>query len=181
LESLIADPESEYHTTKEKVAKHILADPDEYRSAGAFIVPEPARWMNIVQQAQADDIKLKFDDILELLEKTYPDKLRGLLPRIYAGSNLAAENVRGLINLFSKDIFKQDHGGEDLIGRVYEYFTPASIVRMLVAMLEPTHVIVYDACCGSGGSCSRICLPSITVSFRSSARNRRISPIAFAA
>src|SRR2546430_1003654 len=83
----------------------------------------------------------------------YPGKLKGLLPRIYAGSNLDAENVRGLIRLFSKEIFKQDHGGKDLIGLVYEYFigefassegkrggeyfTPESIVKTLVAMLEP--------------------------------------------
>jgi type I restriction enzyme M protein len=75
--------------------------------------------------------------------------------------------VTGLINLFSKDIFRQERKGEDLIGQVYEYFigefassegkrggeyfTPASIVRTLVAMLEPTEGIVYDPCCGSGG------------------------------
>ena len=122
LERLLADPKSEYYTKNPKVVAQILEDPDEYRSAGAFIVPPQARWENIVKQAQADDIKVKLDNVLELLEKTYPDKLRGLLPRIYSGSNLAAENLRGLINLFSKDIFKQDHGGEDLIGRVYEYF-----------------------------------------------------------
>ena len=90
-----------------------------------------------------------------------------MLPRIYAGSNLARENVTGLIDLFSEDIFKQDHGGEDLVGRVYEYFigefassegkrggeyfTPASIVRLLVAMLEPDRGVVFDPCCGSGG------------------------------
>lgn len=162
LEFLIADPQSEYHGDK-----GALADPDEYRSAGAFIVPEEARWENILKQAQADDIKVRLDNILELLEKTYPDKLRGLLPRIYAGSNLERESVTGLINLFSKDVFRQDHDGEDLIGRVYEYFigefassegkrggeyfTPASIVRTLVAMLEPECGVVFDPCCGSGG------------------------------
>jgi len=167
LERLLADPKSDYCTKNPEVAAKVLDDPDEYRSAGAFIVPPSARWANIVKQAQADDIKVKLDNVLELLEKTYPNKLRGLLPRIYAGSNLDAENLRGLISLFSKDIFKQDHGGEDLIGRVYEYFigefansegkrggeyfTPSSIVRMLVAMLEPTHGVVFDPCCGSGG------------------------------
>lgn len=82
----------------------------------AAVVPENARW----SQAQADDIKVRLDDILGKLERTYPDKLRGLLPGIYAGSNLDRENVTALINLLSKDIFEQDHGGEDLIGRVYE-------------------------------------------------------------
>ena len=99
--------------------------------------------------------------------RKYPDKLKGLLPRIYAGSNLDAVSVRGLINLFSKDIFEADHGGDDLIGRVYEYFigefassegkrggeyfTPVSIVKTLVAMLEPEKGVVFDPCCGSGG------------------------------
>jgi type I restriction enzyme M protein len=163
LEAMVADPgNADYYGDAAA-----LEDPDEYRSAGAFIVPEAARWDNIRKQAQADDIKTRLDEILELLERTYPDKLHGLLPRIYAGSNLERESVAGLINLFSKDIFKQDHGGEDLIGRVYEYFigefassegkrggeyfTPSSIVRLLVAMLEPTSGKVYDPCCGSGG------------------------------
>lgn len=104
-------------------------------------------WSTILEHARADNIKVRLDDALEALETAYPDKLRGLLPRIYAGSNLDRESVTGLINLVSKDIFKQDHGGEDLIGRVYEYFigefansegkrggeyfTPASIVRTL--------------------------------------------------
>jgi len=162
LERAIKEPGSEYYRDK-----RALTDPDEYRSAGAFIIPEAARWDNIRKVAQADDIKIRLDNILELLENTYPDKLKGLLPRIYAGSNLERENVTGLINLFSKDIFKQDHDGQDLIGRVYEYFigefassegkrggeyfTPSSIVRLLVAMLEPTQGKVFDPCCGSGG------------------------------
>jgi len=167
LEGLLADPKSEYFTKDAKARARILADADEYRAAGAFIVPEKSRWSYILQHAQTDTIKSILDDALELLEKTYPDKLRGLLPRIYAGSNLDREGVTGLINLFSKDIFKQDHGGEDLVGRVYEYFigefansegkrggeyfTPVSIVRTLVAMLEPTDGVVYDPCCGAGG------------------------------
>src|SRR5205085_495859 len=128
------------------------------RSANVFIVPEKARWDYLRSRAQADDIKIILDDALQLLEDTYPDKLKGLLPRIYAGSNMSREGVTGLINLFSKDIFRQNHGGEDVIGRVYEYFigefasserkrggeyfTPASIVRTLVAMPEPTQGIV---------------------------------------
>jgi len=159
---LIKEPSSEYYGDTQA-----LDEPDEYRSVGAFILPEEARWENIVRHAQADDIKVRLDNILELLERTYPDKLRGLFPRIYAGSNLARESVTGLINLFSKDAFRRDYSGEDLIGRVYEYFigefassegkrggeyfTPSSIVRTLVAMLEPDYGIVFDPCCGSGG------------------------------
>lgn len=167
LEKLIADPQSDYYTEDPEVVQSTLEDPDEYRSANVFIVPEKARWDYLRRNAQADDIKIILDDALQLLEDTYPEKLKGLLPRIYAGSNMSREGVAGLINLFSKDIFKREHGGEDVIGRVYEYFigefassegkrggeyfTPASIVRTLVAMLEPKQGVVYDPCCGSGG------------------------------
>jgi type I restriction enzyme M protein len=167
LRRLISEPGSDYHTTDRKVAERILADLDEYRSAGAFVVPERASWDFLLANARSPEIKRIVDDALELLESTYPDKLRGLLPRIYAGSNMDAEHVAGLINLFSRDVFRQDHGGEDLLGRIYEYFigefassegkrggeyfTPASIVKTLVAMLEPTQGIVFDPCCGSGG------------------------------
>src|SRR3990172_1103969 len=149
LERMIAEPQSDYYQMD-----MALEDPDEYRQVGAFIIPQEARWENIRKIAQADDIKVRLDNILELLETTYPDKLKGLLPRIYAGSNLERESVTALINLFSKDIFERDYGGEDLVGRVYEYFigefassegkrggeyfTPSSIVLFLFSMLEPT-------------------------------------------
>jgi len=167
LKNQIQDEQSPYFTKDQQTAEQIITDPDEYRSVGAFMIPEIATWEYIRSHAQDDDIKVKLDDALEGLEKAYPDKLRGLLPRIYAGSNLDAENVRGLINLFSKDIFKETHNGADLIGRVYEYFigefassegkrggeyfTPESIVKCLVHMLEPEEGIVMDPCCGSGG------------------------------
>src|SRR5688572_18906696 len=76
LEAAIADPKSDYHTTKPLVAESVLDDPDEYRAAGAFIVPKPARWSELLKHAQADNIKVKLDDALELLENTYPEKLR---------------------------------------------------------------------------------------------------------
>jgi type I restriction enzyme M protein len=167
LSSMVKEAQSPYFTKDPKMAAQIINDPDEYRSVGAFMIPEIATWDYIRRHAQDDDIKVKLDDALEALEKAYPEKLRGLLPRIYAGSNLDAENVRGLINLFSKNIFKEDHNGADLIGRVYEYFigefassegkrggeyfTPESIVKCLVHMLEPEEGVVMDPCCGSGG------------------------------
>ena len=167
LEGLIRDQTSDYYTDDPAVRESTLDDPDEYRAIGAFVVPEKARWSTILKNAQADNIKILLDEALEALEDQYPDKLKGLLPKIYAGSNLSRENVTGLINLFSRDIFRAGHGGLDLIGRVYEYFigefadsegkrggeyfTPLSIVRTLVAMLEPERGTVFDPCCGSGG------------------------------
>jgi type I restriction enzyme M protein len=139
----------------------------ERRRPGAFTVPRRARWSELVAHAHEHDIQVRLDDALEALEQAYPDKLRGLLPRLYERSNMDRHTVTRLLELFSREVFTQEHGGEDLLGRVYEYFigefassegkrggeyfTPACIVRLLVAMLEPTKGIVYDPCCGSGG------------------------------
>jgi type I restriction enzyme M protein len=166
IDAEIADPKSDLHTTDEQLALTLREDPDLYLASQVFLVPEEARWDNIIKIARTDDVKLRLDNILALLEKTFP-KLKGLLPPIYAGSNLDKENIAGLINLFSKDIFRFESGGIDKLGRVYEYFigefassegkrggeyfTPESIVKLLVAMLEPTEGKVFDPCCGSGG------------------------------
>lgn len=162
LEALIADPKSDYHGDQS-----VLEDPDEYRAASTFIVPKEARWSRIASEVRGrDDVKVELDRVLKVVEDAYPERLRGLLPPIYGGSNMDAHNLRALIDLFSKDVFKNGHG-EDVIGRVYEYFigefassegkrggeffTPASIVRTLVALLEPEKGTVYDPACGSGG------------------------------
>ncbi|MDI1346117.1 MAG: class I SAM-dependent DNA methyltransferase [Pseudolabrys sp.] len=166
IDTAIADPKSDLYTQNEQTAWEFREDPDLYLSKQVFLVPEPARWENIIKIARADDVKIQLDNLLALLEKTFP-KLKGLLPPIYAGSNLDKENIAGLINLFSKDIFRFEAGGIDQLGRVYEYFigefassegkrggeyfTPESIVKLLVAMLEPTEGKVFDPCCGSGG------------------------------
>lgn len=167
LERLMKDESSEYFTDDPAIAQDIFDDPLEYKKVGVFIVPETARWGYLVEHAQDDDIKLKLDRAMESLEVAYPE-LRGVLPKIYAGSNLDREGVSGLINLFSRDIFALDaDGGSDVLGRVYEYFitnfastegtrggeffTPRSIVRLLVAMMEPKEGKVFDPACGSGG------------------------------
>jgi hypothetical protein len=162
LEQLIADSKSEYHGDAS-----ILEDPDQYRAANTFIVPPDARWSRIASEVRRrDDVKVELDRALKVVEDAYPERLRGLLPPIYGDSNMDAHNLRSLIDLFSKDVFKDGHG-EDVIGLVYEYFigefassegkrggeffTPASIVRTLVSLLEPEGGTVYDPCCGSGG------------------------------
>lgn len=162
LEALIAKPGSEYFEDA-----RVLEDADEYQAANTFIVPPDARWSRIASEVRGrDDVKVELDRVLKVIEDAYPERLRGLLPPIYGGSNIDAHDLRALIDLFSKDVFKNGHG-EDVIGRVYEYFigefassegkrggeffTPASIVRTLVALLEPERGTVYDPCCGSGG------------------------------
>jgi len=167
LEKLIHDANSGYFTDDDAIAQEILNDPDEYKSRNVFIIPERARWNYLVQHAQDDDIKLQLDRAMELLEQTYPE-LRGVLPKIYTNSNLSRENVSGLINLFARDVFQVDAGREsDVLGRVYEYFitnfastegtrggeffTPRSVVKLLVEMMEPREGQIFDPACGSGG------------------------------
>ena len=121
---------------------------------------------DLVNKAQADDIKVQLDDILESLENKYPAKLQGLVAAHLRRVQPRRRERPGPHPPVLKDIFKQDHGGEDLIGRVYEYFigefassegkraantSRPSASSRLVAMLEPTNGIVFDPCCGSGG------------------------------
>lgn len=167
LELLLADPKSHYYTGDPAIDREILTDPGEYALANVFVLPEEATWDYLRRNARAGDIKVKLDNAMRLLEEAYPENLAGVLPRIYAASNLSVDQTAGLISLFSKDVFAARKGA-DLLGRTYEYFisnfastegnrggeffTPSSIVRLLVEMLEPAegHKI-FDPACGSGG------------------------------
>jgi len=166
LEGLLRDPKSEYYTGDHETDAEILEDRTEYEKANVLTVPDEASWDYLRRNARAGDIKLKLDNAMRILEERHPDRLQGVLPRIYANSNLEVDQVAGLINLFSKDIFSKKNAA-DLLGRTYEYFisnfastegtrggeffTPSSIVRLLVEMLEPTTGKIFDPACGSGG------------------------------
>lgn len=165
LELAVRDPSSPYYTGDPETEAEIVEDATEYEAANVLVVPREASWGYLRQHARSGDIKLRLDDAMRLLEERHP-KLQGVLPRNFANSNLEADQVAQLINLFSKDVFAQRNGA-DLLGRTYEYFignfassegtrggeffTPSSIVRLLVEMLEPTQGIVFDPACGSGG------------------------------
>jgi type I restriction enzyme M protein len=166
IQQALRDRDSEYYTGDPEIDAEILADASEYIKDNVFIVPEEASWDYLRDNAWSDDIKLKIDNAMRILEELYPQQLGGVLPRIYAGSNLTVAQVAGIINLFSKDVFARDNGA-DLLGRTYEYFisnfadsegkrggqffTPHSIVKLLVEMLEPERGKVFDPACGSGG------------------------------
>ncbi len=101
------------------------------------------------------------------IERDNP-KLKGKLPRDYARRGIAPERLGGLIDLIGSIAIGTDEArAKDILGRVYEYFlgkfaaaegklggeffTPRSVVRLLVEMIEPYEGRVYDPCCGSGG------------------------------
>jgi len=142
-------------------------DPDEYLAHNIFFVPEKARWGYLQDRAKQPEIGKWLDEAMDAIENRNAS-LKGVLPKIYADPELNKQRLGELIDLIGTIGFNQDgHKAKDLLGRVYEYFlgqfadaegkkggqfyTPASIVKLLVAMLEPYTGRVYDGCCGSGG------------------------------
>lgn len=163
----ISDSFNELHT---KLKDQPGADPedrDEYIAENVFWVPQKARWSHIHSRAKLPTIGTDLDEAMEAIEKEN-ETLKGILPKVYARPNLDKAALGGLIDLIS-NIALGDHAArsKDIIGRVYEYFlgqfasaegkkggqfyTPKSIVKLLVEMIEPYKGRVYDPCCGSGG------------------------------
>ncbi len=145
----------------------LLENRDEYTAERVFWVPPEARWQNLQNQATRPDIATLIDDAILAVERDNPN-LKGKLPRDYARRGIAPEKMKGLIDLIANIGFKGERArARDTLGRVYEYFlgkfaqaegklggeffTPRSIVRLLVEMLEPYDGRVYDPCCGSAG------------------------------
>ena len=144
-----------------------LEDRDYYKEVNVFWVPEAARWENLRAQAKQADIGKRIDDALVLIEGENP-KLKGILDKRYARAQLPDGKLGELVDLISSIGFgASGQSAKDILGQVYEYFlgqfasaegkkggqfyTPASIVQTLVAVLAPHHGKVYDPCCGSGG------------------------------
>jgi type I restriction enzyme M protein len=147
--------------------ERLLENRDEYTAERVFWVPPEARWANIQNQAARPDIATLIDDAILAVERDNPN-LKNKLPRDYARRGIAPEKMKALIDLIANIGFKGDRAkARDTLGRVYEYFlgkfaqaegklggeffTPRSIVRLLVEMLEPYEGRVYDPCCGSAG------------------------------
>lgn len=145
----------------------LLENRDEYTAERVFWVPPEARWANVQNQAARPEIATLIDDAILAVERDNPN-LKGKLPRDYARRGIEPLKMKGLIDLIAGIGFKGSRGkARDTLGRVYEYFlgkfaaaegklggefyTPRSVVRVLVEMLEPYSGRVYDPCCGSGG------------------------------
>jgi type I restriction enzyme M protein len=149
-------------------------DPDEYLAENVFWVPKEARWSHLQANAKQATIGRLVDEAMLALEKVNPS-LKGVLPKDYARPALNAVMLGELIDLISGIALGESKDkARDVLGRVYEYFlgqfagsegkrggefyTPRSVVRVMVEMLEPypdaargVKGRVYDPCCGSGG------------------------------
>jgi type I restriction enzyme M protein len=142
-------------------------DRDEYLSQNVFWVPKPARWAELQKAAKQPNIGVLIDAAMEAIEVDNAS-LKGTLPKDYARPALDKQRLGETIDLVSKvELVEGQHKSRDVLGRVYEYFlkmfasaegrlggdfyTPQSVVRTLVEMLEPTKGRIFDPCCGSGG------------------------------
>ncbi|MDU5643468.1 MAG: class I SAM-dependent DNA methyltransferase [Pseudomonas aeruginosa] len=169
LERKLTDENDDYYLGDDdpEALNAELEDRDYYREVNVFWVPEVARWESIRAAAKQVDIGKRIDEALAAIEAENP-KLKNILDKRYARALLPDGKLGELVDLISTIGFGDDAGkARDLLGQVYEYFlgqfasaegkkggqfyTPASIVKTLVAVLNPHHGKVYDPCCGSGG------------------------------
>jgi type I restriction enzyme M protein len=142
-------------------------DKNEYLADKIFFVPVMARWAYIQGRATQPTIGKDIDDAMDAIEKDNPS-LRGVLPKVFAQEKLDKASLGGLVNLVgSATLGTKEAQSKDLLGQVFEFFlgefalaegkkggqfyTPQSVVKLLVEMLEPYEGRVFDPCCGSGG------------------------------
>ena len=142
-------------------------DRDEYKAATVFFVPQESRWQYLQANARHPDIGKLVDAAMDVIEKENP-QLRDVLPRVYARQNLDPTSLGELIDLVGNIALGSAKArSADVLGHVFEYFlgefalaegkkggqfyTPRSVVELLVEMLEPYKGRVFDPCCGSGG------------------------------
>ena len=148
-------------------ADDLLESRDEYTAEGVFWVPPEARWEFLQSKAKQPEIGKLIDAAMDAVEVENPS-LRGVLPKNYARPSLDVRRLGELVDLIAGlGLGAAEYREKDLLGRVYEYFlgrfasqegkgggefyTPRSVVKLLVEMIEPYEGRVYDPCCGSGG------------------------------
>jgi type I restriction enzyme M protein len=163
------DASDDYYLSTEdaELLSSELEERDYYKEVNVFWVPEVARWESLRAAAKQVDIGKRIDEALAAIEAENPP-LKNILDKRYARAQLPDGKLGELVDLVSTIGFGGDaNQARDLLGQVYEYFlgqfasaegkkggqfyTPASIVKTLVAVLNPHHGKVYDPCCGSGG------------------------------
>jgi type I restriction enzyme M protein len=160
-----------FEQVRERVAKEGLDDPEDrdvYLAERVFWVPKEARWKNLQDNAKQEAIGNLIDLAMESIERDNPN-LKGMLPGNYGRATLDKRRLGDLVDMVSNKInfVDEESRKQDTLGRVYEYFlsqfasqegrkggefyTPRSVVRVLVEMLAPYKGRVFDPCCGSGG------------------------------
>ena len=141
----------------------IPIEPADYTKRGAMYLPEKARYDYLLNLPKGEkNLGKRVDEAMASIEAENK-QLAGVLPNNYTelGDDLLAETLR----IFNNPAL--DEAGDDIIGRIYEYFlgkfapavasddgvffTPKSLVRMIMNVIEPERGVMLDPACGSGG------------------------------
>ena len=167
IRQMVSDPASDYFISEDvEDYQSELEERDYYIQDNVFWVPQGARWTKLRSQAKQPDIGSIIDSAMTLIENDN-SSLRGKMDKRFGRQELQEGVLGELIDLISTVGFSDKYDSSDLLGEVYEYFlgqfasaegkkggqfyTPAHVVKTLVAVLSPTSGRVYDPCCGSGG------------------------------
>lgn len=146
--------------TKEEAQGADPEDKDEYKAENVFFVPQDARWDYLLSKAKLPEIGKHIDDAMDAIEKENPS-LKGVLPKVYARQNLDPTSLGQLLDLVGNIALGDTKArSADVLGFVFEYFlgqfalaegkkggqfyTPRSVVELLVEMLEPYKGRVFD-------------------------------------
>ena len=163
----ISDSFEKLHRDLEDDAEADAEDKDEYLAENIFFVPPSARWSFLQSHAKQATIGKTIDESMAAIERENK-ALHGVLPKVYARDNIGHDSLGALIDLFSNIDFEgPKQRSTDILGSVFEYFlgefalaegkkggqfyTPRSIVELLVRMLQPYRGRIFDPCCGTGG------------------------------
>lgn len=150
-------------TRSKQTGRQIPIEPDDYAKRGAMFIPEVARYDYLLGLPEDEaNIGKKVNDAMAAVEKVSP-QLAGVLPHDY--TELGNDLLRETLRIFNNKAL--DEGGDDILGRIYEYFlgkfapsvasddgvffTPKSLVRMIMNVIEPERGVMLDPACGSGG------------------------------
>ena len=167
VRQMVSDRKSDYFVSEDPAVYEVeVEERDYYIQDNVFWVPQEARWESLRAKAKQPDIGSLIDKAMTAIEKDNLP-LRGKLDKRFGRAQLGQGVLGELIDLISTIGFGDGQNSSDLLGEVYEYFlgqfaaaegkkggqfyTPAHVVKTLVAVLSPHTGRVYDPCCGSGG------------------------------
>jgi len=171
---LLRFAQNRYEDAKIEVEKNLPINPrtkkkrtatkNDYAAAGSIKLPEKAKYDYLADLPDSEDRADAINNAMKLIEAEYPD-LAGILPKNYQEFDDGL--LRGLVRVFNSDAVR--HAKGDVFGRIYEFFlmkfsmqgagaqeggeffTPPSLVNLIVNFIEPNHGIIHDPACGSGG------------------------------
>ncbi|WP_282783256.1 type I restriction-modification system subunit M, partial [Phaeodactylibacter xiamenensis] len=171
---LLRFAQNRYEEAKVQIEENLPVNPrtgerreatkDDYQGAGALMLPEKAKYDYLADLPEGQNTAEAINEAMKTIEQEYPD-LSGILPKNY--QTLDEKLLRSLIRIFNKESVKNASG--DVFGRIYEYFlmkfsmqgagaqeggeffTPPSLVNLIVNFIQPDHGVIHDPACGSGG------------------------------